>query len=575
MLFTGHFPGRSRHLPVSEGRVLLTEQGRALEVDVKSGGVVATWSLPTVGWSVGEKVECRADFLSGRKVPIAASPSPRLAFCASGMHRFLLIHGPDGADTLLAEPPGKTRVVHEGVAVVDRVTPRSMRDFNRRPEFVAEGYALTQLDAPESESLSPAARVRAILGRGVALFEANAEADNRVPLKELRAVPDFGRELIALVPETKSELWPSAIAALAWLAPEGAADSLLTFLDRPLPPRPGQRQAGNDDLDDNSRRTWVTYALAQLNDPRIATRLGPLLFGSEPTPVRQRLSARPILGSILRQVVRTGRPEDVALLARLDEATSSPGGWGRVCQPPRVVESPVQMLKSPSCPRPLSRETPDFVVGQNQSLWARRRQDNGSYGPPIPISPTQSNLPVFESLAGTVEQGRLVVRLGGKEVFAMALDGLLRDSDHDGLTDATEVYLGTDPLRADSDGDGLGDAVDSVPLGAATSDQSAALAQALNYLMLFDVGTTPVFVRAPRSYWGQAPHPAGLVLYIANEADAKPVGFSNSFVEVASVVVVGDKAHVRLTGLFPIPAVTLYLKRLGGIWRVYDLGTAE
>ena len=46
----------------------------------------------------------------------------------------------------------------------------------------------------------------------------------------------------------------------------------------------------------------------------------------------------------------------------------------------------------------------------------------------------------------------------------------LSDTDGDGLPDATEVYLGTDPNNADTDGDGIADNVDSDPLIAIDSD---------------------------------------------------------------------------------------------------------
>lgn len=51
-------------------------------------------------------------------------------------------------------------------------------------------------------------------------------------------------------------------------------------------------------------------------------------------------------------------------------------------------------------------------------------------------------------------------------VKKLKLSDLLRDSDQDGLTDAVEARLGTDPKKADSDGDGLADGRDANPLAA-------------------------------------------------------------------------------------------------------------
>jgi len=40
---------------------------------------------------------------------------------------------------------------------------------------------------------------------------------------------------------------------------------------------------------------------------------------------------------------------------------------------------------------------------------------------------------------------------------------LIPDTDHDGISDADEILAGTDPLNPDSDGDGQNDAVDAFP----------------------------------------------------------------------------------------------------------------
>lgn len=52
----------------------------------------------------------------------------------------------------------------------------------------------------------------------------------------------------------------------------------------------------------------------------------------------------------------------------------------------------------------------------------------------------------------------------GTEFNVTGTDPLRIDTDSDGLTDGEEVGIGTNPLVADTDGDGLGDAIDPTPL---------------------------------------------------------------------------------------------------------------
>lgn len=58
----------------------------------------------------------------------------------------------------------------------------------------------------------------------------------------------------------------------------------------------------------------------------------------------------------------------------------------------------------------------------------------------------------------------------GEEFYVWRTDPLLRDTDGDGLIDGVEVYvLGTDPLNPDTDGDGIPDGEDSSPTLKSTS----------------------------------------------------------------------------------------------------------
>ena len=75
--------------------------------------------------------------------------------------------------------------------------------------------------------------------------------------------------------------------------------------------------------------------------------------------------------------------------------------------------------------------------------------DTGIY--PVTITVTDNGLPVLED----------------SETFDIIVSAPVTDSDGDGLSDATEAVLGTNPNNVDTDGDGLADGSDgSVPLAA-------------------------------------------------------------------------------------------------------------
>ena len=84
-------------------------------------------------------------------------------------------------------------------------------------------------------------------------------------------------------------------------------------------------------------------------------------------------------------------------------------------------------------------------------------------------------------------------------IAVRALTGLADDADHDGLTDADESVLGTDPLNTDSDGDGISDGVEyfelfTDPLAVDTDedgvpDPDDRFPQRLTFRDLYDVTT--------------------------------------------------------------------------------------
>jgi len=62
--------------------------------------------------------------------------------------------------------------------------------------------------------------------------------------------------------------------------------------------------------------------------------------------------------------------------------------------------------------------------------------------------------------------------LTDSEEVALGTNPLLADSDSDGLTDIAEIGLGTNPLQADSDGDGVSDKADLFPLDGSRWNES-------------------------------------------------------------------------------------------------------
>jgi hypothetical protein len=53
--------------------------------------------------------------------------------------------------------------------------------------------------------------------------------------------------------------------------------------------------------------------------------------------------------------------------------------------------------------------------------------------------------------------------------YSAGLSATAADTDGDGLSNAAELALGTNPSRADTDGDGVDDATDPFPFDAAVS----------------------------------------------------------------------------------------------------------
>ena len=86
-----------------------------------------------------------------------------------------------------------------------------------------------------------------------------------------------------------------------------------------------------------------------------------------------------------------------------------------------------------------------------------------------------------------------LARLGG-------IGAIFADRDGDGLTDAVEARLGTNPVSRDTDGDGDADAIDPCPNAAprALNDREKIVAAAIEARFFGSSPRTPALVRAPR-----------------------------------------------------------------------------
>jgi hypothetical protein len=93
------------------------------------------------------------------------------------------------------------------------------------------------------------------------------------------------------------------------------------------------------------------------------------------------------------------------------------------------------------------------LIGLGAGVWWWMQRETGQTGiiVDMPLDVVNVQQPTTVSNQNT---GAPVANVGGA---APAVDLSLIDSDNDGLTDAEEIALGTDPFNPDTDGDGLTD----------------------------------------------------------------------------------------------------------------------
>ena len=417
-------------------------------------------------------------------------------------------------------------------------------------------------------------------------------AANRPVYDELRDVPEADRHVMALA-KGDAELRERAVDAATALRARGVVDLLLgeIFHAAPAPrprteaeilargsyprnPRVGDPEAAY--ARSLARRAGQIVLLAAMDDARAATRLGKLLLarstreglgwwdwniwgtwsvahyglkawdGASRAARRARLrsdsgdrrhsdtlaaiAGRPEShAAIYRLLARLRRPQDVARLKELDEASARAGGWAAICDTDDAVKErgPARVWVDPwGLCGGIDRGAYRVTQARNV-LWLRQRLGDGSWGPPAwagdPGGDQCNDQRRMQSATirtdkHVVVSGRLHFR---DDVILSNIDApaVFRDTDGDGLTDGTETAFGTDPRRADTDGDGVPDGRDTAPLAKTRGDaRSKATAEMLHYATLFLVGG-PLTLQGERAAWTEGPRSVGVLLHVPSEGE--------------------------------------------------------
>lgn len=148
-------------------------------------------------------------------------------------------------------------------------------------------------------------------------------------------------------------------------------------------------------------------------------------------------------------------------------------------------------------------------------------------------------------------------------------DDVLHDHDVDGIPDATESVLGTDPHDPDTDGDATPDGTDACPLARpGTGDEAAVVAEVVRYAARLYGGVDPLEVRTRLEHSVEVPGAPTLLLH--RVVDQVTPGWFGGAVRVSAVRVDGAEASATIMweGAQPMDTRTLRLRPVDGTFRV-------
>ncbi|HEY4183501.1 MAG TPA: PQQ-binding-like beta-propeller repeat protein [Polyangia bacterium] len=521
------------------GRLFVHRADEVLELDLQSGGELSAFRMPPDAPP------------SGRQTVVAAPAGGLLVITdrEQDLARALSFAKPTATPTVAVLPARYENLlaVEAGVAIV-------------RQSGGIEAFSIFDTVASEEKGLDVPARVRAVLARHGPHFDwPFARTDQqKAALAELRSVSGYEATLGAIASDVTSPLHAASVDAVALTRIPGASSILLAEVLRPLQfptlPKVGtgdhSRERGYDGNAVLRREALVT-ALADLDDPKVADALTPLLFDAEsPTGLGRRdweiwgpwvesgygkkrwahsphgqesafsdclqtPAGRPEAhAAIYRLLARLGRPRDLAALRRFDADNGVAAGWSRVCDRDDATTEPYSDRTGRSFGLGLCAgwDAGRYRLSQAEALWLRRRLPNGALGPPAWAldpggggdldrrTPTEVRL-----VPGDRIEVAALARMHQKmESWSSTLEPpvVFADRDHDGLTDLTEAAFGTDPDKADTDGDGVPDGRDPAPLARpSVTDAARVHDEVVRFWTTFRSGG-PVTVYADRGSWG-------------------------------------------------------------------------